>query len=350
MAKAETINYAEFPKPVPTWTRDQRVEWALATLGESAPYFWVVYRLDAANFPMKIGELQGLEFDDNASAAQFGAGKFRRELRVRGNRTIGTIINEDFGIAPSMTTRHVASGDVYTPSPPDRLAALEAKIEALARGLGAVGGTQGVSVGGLTLRDAIDLAKSFAPPVAPAPAQNVMGMVETLFAVEKLSRRLYGARRDDDDQPRDAADGMGGLMKSILETFTRATPPPTPPTPSAPPAPSPKVESPREPFPGAATIADAIPGLVNMLPPVADREGISAETLAALSDAVADAIEEGLGSPVKIAERFRTGGAIVESLIRYRPSLAEHRGLLQIAADVFVADQLAPDAHEVGDE
>jgi len=349
MAKAETINYAEFVKPSPTWTRDQRVEWAIATMGEAAPYFWVVYRLDAANFPMKVGELQGLEFDDTASAAQFGAGKFRRELRVRGNRAIGTIINEDFGIAPSMTTRHVASGDVYTPAPPDRLAALESKLDALARGLGAVGGTQGIAVGGLSIRDAIELAKSFAPPAA-APAQNVMGMVETLFAVEKLSRRLYGSRRDDDDeQPRESGDAMGGMFKSILETFTRPAPAsPAAPSPAAPPAQAaPRPEAPREPFPGAATIADAVPGLVSMLPAIADREGLDAATLAALSDAVADAIEEGLGSPVKIAERFRTGGAIVESLIRYRPSLAEHRGLLQIAADAFVADQLAP---EVGDQ
>lgn len=352
----------------------QRVEWALDKFGPDAPYYWITFKIQPdGKVQSAVARTNGIGYDEAAIGRQCGAGRYRRQLRVIGVQGV-TITTDEFDVSPAPAAGAAIVGDVipagsgnyppppqfaagyppyHYPPPPDRLSRLESMVERLADRLaGAVGAGVGApqpALGGLSVKDFIELSQRRTP-------------MEDLLSLKRLSREMWAERRDsrDDEDDEDDGGGVAGVVERIVgqvvkSMSTQGTPAgatmqapsvdrPSPPAPVAAAIPAhagtagaPAAPTQAEPFPGARAIAEFLIGN----PAVVATFGGDAAAVDTAADLLAQTIEEAFGSPIIVAEKL--GLRVLDAMIGYAPALEPHRAALAPVVARFVAVQTEGD-------
>lgn len=342
----------------PEWSREERIAWAQAKYGPDAPFFWVIYAVGKNGTRDKVWEVDGLDVEskDAETVTRFGGGTYFRQLRVRNNPTAYVIVSETYGLGPSLGQSPLAASG----STDERLARLERMIERLAGGapVAAAPHPADPSVYMAHVMQMAQMLHGQAKPPTP---------IDELLKVKQLAETLIEQRDEREERGGEYIEVghmLLGIVQGLRDALGRPAPAPglaggpthspasTPTTPVAPSrpgvvatAPIPEPEAQRflrEPFPGAFDIMDAIKADPLLVPLVVGKD--MAQDFEPLVRLVWEKIEANCGDPERIAETLGVRG-IVESFVMIAPDAAEHRALLERAAQVFVES-----TREEGDE
>lgn len=382
-------------KILDTWTREQRIEWAVAKYGVDAPYVWFVYRVGDRNQRSKVDEIDGLNVEDyeGALVQRHGGGRFFRQLRIRGNPRVPGIVSEDFQLADVLGTRPMpAAGAAGAGAPPtvgtweDRIARIEKALDRFAGGMPAASAPDSTTA---QMQAMWQMSMQMAQMMSGAsrPPTPVEELVKIKTLAEQLVASKDKARRHDDDEERDGplsdyreiGHMILGVIKGIGEALPRqqqqqrpalvqapgntigARPSnTTPPAPTPAPAPHPAAATPapaavepapsflREPFPGCFDIVEEIQRNPAIVPVAVGRD--PADECEELIRMMFQKIENAAGDPELVARNLGARG-IVESFVTVYPDAAPFRDMMERAAHVFVEAATAPpDDDELDDE
>ncbi len=328
--------------PLAPKSLDERLEEVVATYGPSAPYVWDVFRCAHGSRKkiMKVESPEGLNIDTAAFARRHGVGTYLRQLRVRGVQ--GYVASGDIEVTPEYL-----SSVTIPATREDRLDRLERLVESLAARPApapATGHTTGIA-GGLSVRDLIDLVSHRAapPPQPPADPMQLIDValrlsdrlsgrgqsaMDEIDRIERIARRIY-KRQDEGDG------GIGAVLPHVVEWLKPSAPLPGPGSTTAePPAPA-SPPRPREPWPGAESVALFAAQLASRVP-VLDEEGVGQA-----ADAVAELIEAACGDTALVASRYQgdDGPArMAHDLLHLAPALEPRRADLVRVATRFLSE------------